>query len=364
MVNQGGPAPANSDKFVDLVLSGGGVKGIAHVGALAVLEAHGFQVQNIAGTSAGAIVGSLYAAGYSAAELRGLVDEHIFPLLMDTTWESRIPIIGMPGHVLTEEGMYEGRVLYEKIRDLLAAKGVHTFRDLIYDPATPDLRYRYKVQVLASDLTARRLLFLPLDSREILGVEPDDLEVAYAVRMSASIPLFFDPMWHRNPGTGQEHLIVDGGVLSNYPVEFFDSADPPAWPTFGLQLVEADPNVSVAARIMPTPIPHGGVEGLIAYITSLVQTMLESHDRLYMDTEKFVRTITIPTLGLSTANFLLSAEDAQRLYDAGRAAAESFLATWDFAAYRAAFRSTPQDHSRRGMVAAELQRAAPPGPQP
>jgi NTE family protein len=50
---------------ISLALSGGGVKGFAHIGSLRVLEKEGFRIQGMAGTSAGGLVGALYAAGYS-----------------------------------------------------------------------------------------------------------------------------------------------------------------------------------------------------------------------------------------------------------------------------------------------------------
>jgi NTE family protein len=71
----------------------------------------------------------------------------------------------------------------------------------------------------------------------------------------------------------------------------------------------------------------------------MVHTMMEAHDRLYVEKAQFARTIPIPTLGVGTTEFGLSKERAQALYDSGRDAAEKFLATWDFDAYVAAFRS-------------------------
>jgi predicted acylesterase/phospholipase RssA len=62
-------SPAEKQKRVDLVLEGGGVKGIGLIGALAVLEERGYVPQNVAGTSAGAIAAALIAAGYSAGAL-------------------------------------------------------------------------------------------------------------------------------------------------------------------------------------------------------------------------------------------------------------------------------------------------------
>ena len=65
-------AAPQEDVSVGLVLSGGGAKGLAHVGALKAIEEAGLRLDDIAGTSMGAIVGALYASGYSASELDSL----------------------------------------------------------------------------------------------------------------------------------------------------------------------------------------------------------------------------------------------------------------------------------------------------
>ena len=77
--------------------------------------------------------------------------------------------------------------------------------------------------MIASDLTEQRLLVLPRDART-LGIEDlDQLNVALAVRMSMSIPVFFEPVSFTNRRTGREHLIVDGGMLSNLPIWLLDA---------------------------------------------------------------------------------------------------------------------------------------------
>ncbi len=83
---------------------------------------------------------------------------------------------------------------------------------------------RYKVHVIASDLTKWGLLVLPRDAPK-LGIDaPNDLSVTLAAGMS--IPIFFEPVMLANPKTGREHLIVDGVVLSNFPVWLFDAEEP------------------------------------------------------------------------------------------------------------------------------------------
>jgi NTE family protein len=328
------------DKNVDLVFEGGGVKGIAMVGALAALESQGYKHQNLAGTSAGAIVATLLAAGYTSAELRDLIAAQDFSALLDGDWVSRIPLIGAPINVVADQGIYKGETLLNNMRAWLAAKGVRTFGDLRYTPPEgypeeDDDRYRYKVQVIASDLTDRSFLVLPRDAHR-LGIEPDDLEVALAVRMSMSIPIFFEPVRFRNPKTGHVHIIVDGGVLSTYPIWLFDADGIPAWPTFGMQLLEDDApppaakgRPPVGRRVMSR---IGRLEG-VEFLADLFFTMKDAHDRRYMEERNIARTIPIPTLGVSVTDFHLGYETAMALYDSGHKAAEEFLSTWDFDAY-------------------------------
>ena len=87
----------------------------------------------------------------------------------------------------------------------------------------------------------------------------------------------------------------------------------------------------------------------------MVHTMMEAHDRLYVEQEHWARTIGIPTLGVGTTEFDLSPERKQALYDSGRKAAEDFLKTWDFKAYVEAYRKNRKPPTRRETVTAPMQ---------
>jgi len=317
---------------IDLVLEGGGIKGIGLAGAASVLHERGFQPQNLAGTSAGAIAVCLLAAGYKPDELRSLLFDLDFNEFKDRAWEDRIG--GPPLSILKDHGIYEGRFFLEWMRDRLAEKDVRTFGDLIHPDFADTPAYRYRAQVIASDITDKSLLILPRDA-ERFGVAPDELGVAEAVRMSMGIPIFFEPWRWRSEVDGKVHQIVDGGVLSNFPVWLFDSEGEPDWPTFGLLLVEPEPQRPVAERLEP---PSEARTGVVEFIRALVQTMLEAHDRMYLDNASFVRTVQVPTLGVRTTEFDLSRERAQALYDSGRDATTDFLSEWDFEAYKRTFR--------------------------
>jgi NTE family protein len=306
---------------LDLVFEGGGLKGIALVGAYSVLEERGYRLQNIAGTSAGAIVAALLAAGYTAAELRQAITGFDFNSLKDRARKDWLPFVPRIVSLLKDRGIYEGEAFLRWMTGLLENKGVRTFGDLVQRPEAK-LRYRYKLQVMVSDLTKQRLLVLPKDAH-MLGIEdPDELSVALAVRMSMSIPVFFKPVSFTNPKTGCEHLIVDGGMLSNFPLWLFD-AEKPLWPTIGVKFIEEDPR----APLVPSG-SRGEVFKLIDYVRSLAETMMEAHDRFYLEESDFDRTIAIDALGVGTTEFDLARERAMQLYDSGRAAAEEFLNAW------------------------------------
>lgn len=352
MPDQGDETGPPRGQRVDLVFEGGGVKGIGLVGALSVLEDRGFLPQNVAGASAGAAVAVLYAAGYSASELREIILDLDFHSFLDAAWEDRVPIVGVPLSILLDQGIYEGDAFLAFVRRLLEAKGVRTYSDLILPEFADQPRYRFRAQVIVSDLTERRLLVLPRDAHH-LGLRPDDLNVALSARMSMSIPIFFEPVRFRHPQTGWEHLIVDGGMLSNFPVWLFDTEGEPPWPTFGLLLVEPDPRVPVSERL---PRPGAAPGGVIDYIKSIAQTMLEAHDRRYVESADFARTIPIPTLGIGGTDFRLPRSKALALYESGRNAAERFLSSWDFDGYIAEFRRG-KHQSRRSEIARRIRRA-------
>ncbi|HEX8438731.1 patatin-like phospholipase family protein [Archangium sp.] len=323
---------ARLDK-ADAVFEGGGVKGIGLVGAVEYMEEVGLQLQNVVGTSAGAIVAALVAAGYSAAELRAIMESLDYRRFQDMSTLDRIPLLGPALSVLKEKGLYEGNYFENWLRKLLAEspRKVRTFRDLHMDGETPESKYFYRLQVIATDLTRRKMLVLPWDIRDY-GYDPEELDVARAVRMSMSIPFFFEPVQVQDT-RGETCFIVDGGVLSNFPVDILDNgkANPP-WPTFGFKLVD---RIQDDGRVEEKP---NRIRGPVSLLRAMFSTMLEAHDARYIKQKNFDRTIAIPTLGVGTTDFGIRREQTQALHGAGREAARRFIERWDFQAWIAKHR--------------------------
>jgi NTE family protein len=119
-------------------------------------------------------------------------------------------------------------------------------------------------------------------------------------------------------------------------------------------LVEPKPRTPIGARLPKPKMAGKGAGAVLDYVKALAQTMMEAHDRMYVEQSSYARTIPIPTLGVGTTEFDLSKERALALFDSGRWAAEEFLKKWDFEAYIATFRAG-KEHSRRDSLVAEME---------
>jgi NTE family protein len=315
----------------DLVLEGGGVKGIGLVGAYSVLMDAGYEVHRIAGTSAGAIVGALIAAGMPAADLQKLMREIDYGKFQDESFLDHLGKVGKGMSLLFEKGIYEGDYLLKWLDKQLQDMGKRTFADLkIEDPGSSlPLEKRYKLVVMASDVTRGRLVRFPWDYAEY-GKNPDDMLVAEAVRCSMSIPFFYEPVKFTakdDRGKDMDCFMVDGGMLSNFPVDVFDRTDgkAPRWPTFGIKL---------SARPESMLAPRFNIKGTFDLAKAMVGTMTSFHDQMHIEDPCVVaRTMFIDTLNVKATDFDIDEPTQDVLYQNGREAATNFLSSWNFDTY-------------------------------
>lgn len=189
------------------VFEGGGVRGIALAGAAAAALEHGLAFDRLAGTSAGALVAALVAAGYGPGELGDQVCQIDWPGLLDPVPGRRLPFVGPHLALLLHNGLYRGDALEATWARLLARKGVRTFDDL---PAG-------KLRVVATDLSHQVGVLLP-DALRGLGHDPGQFPVARAARISAAVPFIFQPVELADRVTGERVLLADGAMATNYPI--------------------------------------------------------------------------------------------------------------------------------------------------
>ncbi|MBY0122423.1 patatin-like phospholipase family protein [Bacillus sp. S/N-304-OC-R1] len=290
---------------IDGVFSGGGIKGFALVGAYEEIERRGFRFKRVAGTSAGSIVAALIAANYSSKEIHQLLDE----LELEKFLDARKTLIPFPVMkwilIYWRLGLYKGDELEKWLAEKLAARGVMRFSDL--PPQT--------LRVIASDLTNGQLIVLPDDLIKY-GIDPYSFPVAKAIRMSCSLPYFFEPVKLYTKRTA--NIIVDGGVLSNFPMWLFDKENIiKVRPVLGVQLSHSKPNH-----------PQHKIRNAIQMFEALFDTMKEAHDSRYISRKHAGDIIFIPTEGILTTEFQLTPEKKQELIDLGKECTKQFFSKW------------------------------------
>lgn len=309
---------------VDLVLGGGGIRGMAYVGALSGLAAAGWSPYRVAGASAGAMAGALWVAGAQPDEMRTYLEELDYRGFAFADVVGRLTRRPMVGSVVERlsPATIDPLIWYDS---LLADHGVRTWADLRLDDEDaahlpPERRYALVVRCL--DVVKRRVVHLPWDYH-LYGLEPDAQAVSEAVRASMSVPVVFDPV---ELGEGDRAgLLVDGALGGGFPVSVFDRSDSRAArrPTF-------------AVRLVPRSRTTGWPEGDVALVRAVVETMLEAGDQLEMagDCDER-RTIMVDASALVTLDVRVTPQEERALFEEGVRATEAFLAGYDHDAWTA-----------------------------
>jgi NTE family protein len=313
----------------DLVLEGGGVKGLGLVGAVRRLMQAGYGFPRVAGTSAGAIVAAFLAAGATEEQLGSMMDRLEYPRVSDRG-PPKVPLLSEGISLLRRRGAYVGDYVHEFVRRELRELGVETFGDLRLQADEP--QHRYRLVVMATDVTHGRLLRLPWDYPR-LNLDPDEQLVADAVRASISIPLYFEPVTLRDGETGEEATLVDGGILSNFPIEIFDRTDGahPRWPTFGIRVMPDLPGG------FDHLVPGTGLAALppLRLLEQVVATAIVGHDQTYLERPCVRRrAMLVNTDAVGVVQFDAPAGLRAEVVANGEKAAERFLSEWDWEGYR------------------------------
>lgn len=191
----------NKNKEINLVLQGGGVKGLAYIGALRCLEENNYVIKNIAGSSIGSVIGALIIAGYNSYELESIVNSIDYTMFTQrNTFHNFIKT----------KGVYSLKYLEKYLSNLLQEKNITYFKDI-------KIGNYYKAIFICTSLKHKRIFILPYDLK-LLNINPDTFPIAKAAIMSCSIPLFYDSYNLNN------NYFYDGGMSDNFPSWCFTNA--------------------------------------------------------------------------------------------------------------------------------------------
>ncbi|ATX82531.1 putative acylesterase/phospholipase RssA, contains patatin domain [Mariprofundus ferrinatatus] len=368
----------------DLIFEGGGAKGSVFVGAMDEFTSRGHTARRFVGTSAGAITATLMAAGFTPAEMLAAVNEKQadgsprFASFMDIpesfeekdvreslTWSildkaspsSEGLLARMVGRTnekivaqlmkvdayretfsfLERGGLYEGRKflewMAEKLDSKIAGLGNATFAQF-HEKTGSDL------SLVVTDTAAKEM-------RVLNHRTAPDCPVAWGARMSMSIPFVWqevrwDASWGEYMGESiAGNTIVDGGVLSNFPLKLLTSNDEAVKAIMGDEDPDEVANLGfIIDESLPVPnsgdaaaageAENGGMLGNIKRIktvhriTRLVDTMTDAHDKLAILAHED-QVCRLPAKGYGTTEFDMSQERLDALVEAGRQAMRSYF---------------------------------------
>ncbi|SFR47424.1 NTE family protein [Marinobacter daqiaonensis] len=372
---------ASGHQYIDLVMEGGGMLGIALVGYVYVLEQIGIRFLGIAGTSAGSITALLLAALGTPDQAKGekllqLMAEKDFKEFVDGDSDARdfveswldgagkIKLAFKAAQVIDnfqeDMGLNPGLNFLEWIRTILRNENISTSRDLqqrmrtlpqgigvregIEPFATSDELFA-RLAIIAADVATETKVEFPRMA-PLYWEDPENVDPALFVRASMSIPFFFHPMevkplprdsncvtmWKEFAGLicreeedyfPNRGLFIDGGIISNFPINVFhDSTRVPRLPTFGvkLQLDERLQKIS------------GPVDLALAIFNSARHALDYDFITNNPDYRKLVQ--WIPAKGFNWLNFSMTDEEKVNLFLEGAFSAQKFLREFDWQNYK------------------------------
>lgn len=338
--------------FRNLVFEGGGVKGIAYVGALQELEKRKILdgIDRIGGTSAGAINAILLATGHTLKETLDLLAELNFHKFLDDSWG----IVRDTKRLVGEFGWYKGDFfrawIGQRIEDKAGNRNA-TFNDF------RSLGFKDLYLVGTNISTGFSEVFSPEHTPRMC--------VADAVRISMSIPLFFAAI-----RSARKDVYVDGGVLRNYPVKLFDrekylrpadlkkhgfateyyKIDNKQKPktssayvynkeTLGFRL---DSKVEIAMFRDAAAPPATDIDDFFDYGWALVKTVLNAQNNAHLHSDDWQRTVYIDSLGVGTTEFDLEEAKKKALVKSGADGVKTYFDWFD----KATGAGLPANHPR------------------
>lgn len=334
--------------FKNLVFEGGGVKGIAYLGMLEVLADKGIlnQTERVAGASAGAITAAIISFRLTFDELKKVADTLDYSKIPDkeNIREEDIKEIqefaqlscGVKGkfgsifddivcvyRLIKRYGWYSSEYIYSWLKDVIAAQfndkkqPPYTFTDFQNAALHKSGKPFSDLYVIGTDISNHCTRVFSA------GLTPD-AEVATAVRISMSIPLFFESISFEYPGLGEGSIFSDGGVMRNYPINVFD------YTQFGVNF-KNNVNLETLGGHLFTPQScqkKKPVANIISYIENLFESLVQVQDDAFNNNpDDQARTINIDNKCVSMTDFDIKTGDATycKLYDSGKDAANKYL---------------------------------------
>lgn len=315
-------SPAVFGQYTNLVFEGAGVRGVAYAGVIQELEQRNLLagVKRVGGTSAGAIAAMTLSLGYTGKE----IEDIIYNLKLQRFNDGKFFFIGGVSRLRHRYGWYRGRAFTQWLEEVIAAKTGDaniTFKQL------HDRRFR-DLYVTGTSLNHQKLLVFSHEHYP-------DMKIKDAVRISMSIPLYFEAVCidsvghvvdHRH-ATTRDDIMVDGGFMGNYPIFMFDSLATP-----GTRIATANTlgfRIDTPAQIQYDTSHLGlapiDIDRFNHYVGAFYTYVLENLNRSALTEADWKRTVSISSGTIGPKIRKLSVKEKDMLMNNGRAALQGYL---------------------------------------
>ena len=305
----------------NLVFEGAGIRGIAYGGVIKELENRDLlkNIERVGGTSAGAITALMISLGYNSKEIELIISSTSFSKFNDGNYM----LAGGLNRMRKYYGWYKGQKFTTWLEKIIEAKT----NDADISFSELERKGFKKLYVTGTSLSSQKLIVFSAESYP-------NMRVADAVRISMSIPLYFEPVFMTQDGeivkrpkskTGLE-VMVDGGMIGNYPIRLFDSTKYLGdssnrfvynHETLGFRIDRAEQiaNDSVNNKLAPFDIYN-----LKQYVRAFYSLTVENLNRQSLTHEDWERTVSIKDADISSRIRSLSKEEIDTLLQNGNEA--------------------------------------------
>jgi len=379
---------AQGNQYVDLVMEGGGMLGIALVGYTYVLEQAGIRFLGVGGTSAGSINALLVASLAEPGKPKGdkllaeLANKNFFDFVdgdsdardLIESWVDGAGSVKLAfkaaqviDNLQNDLGLNPGDAFTEWLHQLLEKEGITDFASLTKrmqtvpdgiklrsgEPFDKPVEQLFRLAIIAADVTTETKVEFPRMA-ELYWTDVNKINPALFVRASMSIPYFFQPMkvkripkgpeaekrWEELAGyriveegrLPSEVLFIDGGIMSNFPIDVFhNTTKVPSAPTFGVKL-ELDKRL----KNVDGPLQ------LLGTIFNAARHTLD-YDFIHRNPDYNKLVTWIPAKGFNWLDFNMSDENKVRLFLEGANCAANFLSTFKWDEYKTLRAFTAQE---------------------
>lgn len=311
----------------NLVFEGAGIRGIAYCGAIKKLEEKGVlqYVSRVGGTSAGAITALALSLGYNADELAELINSTSFKKFND----GNLFFFGGLHRLRNYYGWYKSKKFEKWLSDIIKNKTKNadiTFSEL-HNKGYKDLF------VTGTSLDQQKLFVFSYE-------QFPQMKVRDAVRISMSIPLYFEAVFMNKNGLITRHqknkqglhVMIDGGLIANFPIRLFDSTkyvDPekPNTFTYNSQTigVRIDRELQINNDSTTRLLAPFEIKGFKSYLNAFYTMVIESLNRQMLTVNDWKRTISISDAGIGPRIRKISLSDKRALIGNGEVATSTFL---------------------------------------